>query len=143
MPFSLRFTPLLLSTVDATSPLLVVLLCTVVMTPQPLDMLLCFVYMSLQLVIAQLSSLQSVVDQLSPEIGGSHSELHLPLGFRLPAPLVSVPVLMTHCPIVLVTSHSGTCLIMDLPWALSLSALVPSRVCTLENEWVFSSCGVT
>jgi hypothetical protein len=41
--FSLMFTPLLLSTLYATSPLSVMLLCTVVVTPQLLVMLLCTV----------------------------------------------------------------------------------------------------
>jgi hypothetical protein len=99
-PFSLRFTPLLLSTMDTTSPSLVMLLCTVVAIPQPSDVSLWFVYMSPQ----------PIVNQLSLEISGSHSELHLPSALGLPAPLVSVPVSMTCCSVVLVTSHSGTCL---------------------------------
>jgi hypothetical protein len=38
---------------------------------------------------------------------------------------------------------SGTCLIVDCSWALPLCALVPPFICSLENEWVFPSCGVT
>jgi hypothetical protein len=128
--FSLRFTPLLLSTMDTTSPLSVALLCTVVLTahlsvmllcivvatPQPSDTLWWFVYVSLQLIINQLSSPQSVVDQLSLEISGSHSELHPPSALGLPAPLVFVPVSMTHCSVVLVVSHSGTCLALVQLW---------------------------
>jgi hypothetical protein len=97
-PFSLRFTPLLLSTMDATSPLSVARLCTqaVVATPQPSDTLWWFVYMSLQSIF-----------NLPLEISGPRSSLHLSLIFGLPAPSVSVPVSMTHCSVVLVTSHSG------------------------------------
>jgi hypothetical protein len=101
--FSLRFTPLLLSTMYATSPLLVVLLCTVVMTSHLLVVLLCTVVTTPQPLVTLLwfvyVSPQSVVNQLSLEISGSHSELHLPLALGPPAPLVSVPVSMTHCSI--------------------------------------------
>jgi hypothetical protein len=117
------FTPLLLSTMVATSLMLVALLCTVdmtarlsvallssvVMAPQPLDVSLWFAYVSLQSIVNQLSSLQCV-NQLSSELGGSRSELHLLSAFGLPTPLVSVPVSMTHCPIVSVMSPFGTCL---------------------------------
>jgi hypothetical protein len=101
-----------LCTVDATAHLSVTLLSSVVMAPQPLDVLLWFVYTSLQLIIDQLSSLQCGVGQLLLEFGGSRSELHLPLVFRLPTPLESVPVWMTHCSVVLVMSHPGTCLVL-------------------------------
>jgi hypothetical protein len=111
MPFSTRFAPLLLSTVDATAHLSVVLLCVVDATPQPLDVLLWFVYMSPQLIINQLSSPQLGVDQ-SLELGGYHSKLHLLLAFGPPTPLVSVPVSMTRCSIVLITSHSGACSVL-------------------------------
>jgi hypothetical protein len=128
LPCSSWMTPLLLSTVDTTSTMSVALLYTVdmtaclsvtllspvVMTPQPLDMSLLFVYVSPQLIIDQLSSTTHGVDQLSSESSGSRSELRLLLVFRLPAPLVSVPVLLTHCSVVSVTSHSGTCLIIGL-----------------------------
>jgi hypothetical protein len=111
---SIEFTPLLLSTVVVTSPssvvlvhtvdvtacLSVMLLSSVVATPQPLDTLLWFVYMSPQLII----------NQLPLEFGGTHSELCLLSAFSLPTPSVSVPVSMTHCSVVSVTSHSGTCL---------------------------------
>jgi hypothetical protein len=123
-PSSLEFTPLLLSTMVGTSLALVVSLCTVdmtahlsvmllssvVTTPQPLDMSLWFVYMFPQLIVNQLSSPQHGVDQLLSELGSSCSELRLLLAFGLPTPSVSVPVWMTHCPVVLVTSYSGTCL---------------------------------
>jgi hypothetical protein len=125
-PSSLEFTPLLLSTVVVTSPmsvtslctvdvtahLLVVLLSSVVTTPQPLGALLWFVYASLQLIVDQLFFPQCGVGQLSLEFGGSHSELHLPSAFGLPAPSVSVPVSMTRCSVVSVTSHSGACLVL-------------------------------
>jgi hypothetical protein len=100
----------LLYTVDMTSRLSVVLLCVVDATPQPLGALLWFVYVSPQLLISQLPSLQFGVDQLSSELGGSHSELHPPLAFGLPTPSVSVPVSMTHYSVVSVMSHSGACL---------------------------------
>jgi hypothetical protein len=123
---SLEFTPLLLSTVVTTSLMSVALLCTVdvtahlpvvllsavVVTPQPLSVLLWFVYMSPQPIIDQLPSPQHGVSQLSSEFSSSHSELCLPLAFGLPTPLVSVPVLMTHCSVVLVMGHSGTCLVL-------------------------------
>jgi hypothetical protein len=82
-PFSTRFTPLLLSTVDATSPLSVALLCTVdataclsvallcvvATTQQPSDTLLWSVYTSpLQSIIDQLPSPQSGVDQLPSKL---------------------------------------------------------------------------
>jgi hypothetical protein len=114
MPFSLRFAPLLLSTMGATSPSSVTLLCTVVATACLSVALLCIVVTTPQLLGTLLwfvyASPQLIVDQLSLEIGGSCSELHLPLAFGLPTPLVSVPVLMTCCSIVSVMSHSGTCL---------------------------------
>jgi hypothetical protein len=122
-PSSTRLAPLLLSTMDVTSPSSVALLYTVVMTAylsvallhsvvvtlQSLDALLWSVVMSPQLIINQLSCSPHGVDQLSSEFGSSHSELCLLLTFSLPAPSVSVPVLMTHCSIVLVMSHSGAC----------------------------------
>jgi hypothetical protein len=137
LPCSSWTTPLLLSTMDTTSIVSVVLLYTVdttacllvtllfpvVATPQPLDVSLWFVYASPQSIADQLPPApQSIadqlppaphgVDQLSSEFGGSHSELRLLLAFRLPAPLVSVPVLMTRCSTVLVTSHSGACSVL-------------------------------
>jgi hypothetical protein len=38
---------------------------------------------------------------------------------------------------------SGACLIIGLSWVLPLGALAPPFVCSLENEWVFLSHGVT
>jgi hypothetical protein len=85
------------------------LLASVVMTPQPLDETLWFVYTSPQSIADQLLPALHGVDQLSLEFGSSRSELCLLLAFGLPAPSVSVPVLMTRCSTVLVTSHSGAC----------------------------------
>jgi hypothetical protein len=101
--------------------LLVALLCIVDGTPQPSDVLLWFVYMSPWLIVGQLPSPQFCVNQLSSEFSSSHSELHPLLVFRLPAPVVSVPVSMTRCSVVSITSHSGTC-----------SALV---YCYFQNRW--------
>jgi hypothetical protein len=121
-PFYLEFTPLLLSTMHTTSPLLVALLCTVVATAHLLVVLLCSVVAAPQplgglcmclfpqLFTNQLSSPQCGVDQLLSELG-SHSKLRLPLTFRLPTPLVSVPVSVICCSVVSVMSHSGTCLV--------------------------------
>jgi hypothetical protein len=108
-PCSPWTTPLLLSTMDATSTMLVVLLHTVdvtacllvmllfpvVMTPQPLDTLLCFVYTSLQSIADQLLLVLHGVNQLLLEFSGSHSKLHL--------------LSMTHCSIALVMS---ACLVL-------------------------------
>jgi hypothetical protein len=101
-----------LYTVDATAHLLVVLLFSVVATPQPLDMSLWFVYVSLQSIADQLLPVPHGVDQLLSEFSGSCSELCLLLAFRFPTPSVSVPVLMTCCSIVSVTSQSGACLVL-------------------------------
>jgi hypothetical protein len=120
-PLSLKFTPLLLSTMVATSLMsschcvLWTQLPSVVAAPQPLEMLLWFVYTSPQSIVDQLSSLQGGVNQLSSELGGSHSELCLLSAFRLPS--VSVPDdLLSHC----LSNKSlwhlfGTCLIIGLP----------------------------
>jgi hypothetical protein len=86
-PCSSWTTPLLLSTVDATSTMSVALLCTVYVFPQ------------------------LIADQLSLEFGGTRSKLCLLLVFGLPAPSVSVPGSMTRCSVVSVTSHSGACLV--------------------------------
>jgi hypothetical protein len=119
-------TPLLLSTVDATSTvsaaslytvdmagcLSVTLLFPVVATPQPLDVSLWFVYTSPQSIADQLPPVPHGVDQLSLEFGGSCSKLCLLSAFGFPAPSVSVPVLMTRCSVVLVMSHSDACLVL-------------------------------
>jgi hypothetical protein len=156
MLFVLRFTPLLLSTMDMTSTSLATLLyivvtiahlsvalwCIVDMTPQPSDTLLWSVYASPQSISDQLPSLQSGVNQLSLGFGDPCSKLHLLSVFRLSTPLVSVPVSMTRCSVASVTSCSGACLIIDLPWVLSLHVLALPHVCSLENKWMFPSCDV-
>jgi hypothetical protein len=97
------------------------------------------VYTSPQLIVDQLFPAPHGADQLLPasshsadqllsEFGSPGSELHLPSVLRLPAPSVSVPVLMTHhstelgsagfgiapsvcCTVVLVPFCSGACLV--------------------------------
>jgi hypothetical protein len=99
----------LLYTVNATACLSVALLSPVVVTPQPSDTLLWFVYAYPQLIADQLPLAPHGVNLLLSEFGDSHSELRLLSAFGSSTPLVSVPVLMTRCSIVSVTSHSGAC----------------------------------
>jgi hypothetical protein len=126
LPCSSWTTPLLLSTMDVTSAMLVTSLYTVdataclsvtllfpvVMTPQPSDAPLWFVYVSPQSITDQLPLAPHGVDQLLLEFSDSHSKLCLLLAFGLPAPSVSVPVSMTRCSVVLVMSHSGACSVL-------------------------------
>jgi hypothetical protein len=126
------------NTVVVTPCLSVMLLCTIVTTPQLLDTLLWFVYVSPQFVIDQLSSPQSVINQLPSEIESSHSRLHLSLALRHPVPSVSVPALMTCCSVV--------CLVPALLWVCPGHYSLVHWCCLVtasENEQVFLSCAVT
>jgi hypothetical protein len=159
--FSLRFTPLLLSTMYVTSPSLVMLLCTVVVTSclsVAIVVYHCYdstvtghivvVCVHVSTVCCQSAAFSAVCCQ-SAVISDQWFSLQTP-PVTSPQTSRSLSVCaclddsLFHCLGNKLFWHlSGAYFIVGLPWVLLLSVLVSPCDCALENEWVFPSHAVT